>query len=275
MELTQLKSKLRFARKMYKNFLYHIPVMLGARIIELKLSDGFNLNYVRNCHIAQAISQEAFEKEEIKLVLNALTDTKVFLNIGANTGLYSIIAMKKGVNSVYAIEPSIANVKIMKKNMQLNNAESIHIYQCGVGKTKQTMMLYRDPKYPKLETHYTFVKDGKNPEDEISNVEIYTMDQIIDKTVGQNTTGLLIVIDVEGFESEVLGGWRKLSELPLGTRIMMEITRNVEDYIIKFEKCGYQLIFNSGSKNHNDLRIRDGNLFFVKSDEHRQALRIN
>ena len=57
--------------------------------------------------------------------------------------------------------------------------------------------------------------------------------------------------------------------------IMMEITHNVEDYIIKFEKYGYQLIFNSGSKTHNDLGIRDGNLFFVKSNEHSQALRIN
>ena len=41
----------------------------------------------------------------------------------------------------------------------------------------------------------------------------------------------MIVIDVEGFESEVLSGWKKLSELLLGTRCMMEATCNVEEHI--------------------------------------------
>lgn len=263
---TKLRLQLQSARRIYKNFLWRIPSIIGIQTVKLNLSHDITLNYIRNTHVAQAIAQDSFEKKEIQLVLNELKNTNTFLNIGANTGLYSMLAKKMGCSNVYAIEPSVNNIKSMKKNMQFNELNGINIIHCGVGRTNEAITLYRDPKYPSLETHYTFVSDGKTSEDAIAIVNIHTMDQIIEKNIGQDKSALLIVIDVEGFEAEVIAGWQKLSELPLGTRVMMEITTDVEEYVINFEKSGFELIFNSSAKDGYNFRHQDGNLFFVKTE---------
>ena len=53
--------------------------------------------------------------------INRFEKNSTFFDIGANVGLYSIYAAKLTGANVYAFEPSVLNLEILYKNIDLNN----------------------------------------------------------------------------------------------------------------------------------------------------------
>ena len=53
--------------------------------------------------------------------IDKFDDNSVFFDIGANVGIYSIYAAKSKKIKVYCFEPSVFNLELLVKNIQLNN----------------------------------------------------------------------------------------------------------------------------------------------------------
>ena len=84
----------------------------------------YNNNYVFTANGGNPINDTLYEIFDYDCYFldkykNIFSDSIVF-DIGANIGVYSIIASSFGAK-VIAIEPDIANIEFLKKNMQLNN----------------------------------------------------------------------------------------------------------------------------------------------------------
>lgn len=56
--------------------------------------------------------------------IDKMPKSSIFWDVGANVGLYSIYAAKKGCSHVYAFEPSVFNLELLARNINLNCMQS-------------------------------------------------------------------------------------------------------------------------------------------------------
>lgn len=75
----------------------------------------------------RAVSFSEKEPETLEW-LDSMTDGSIFWDIGANVGIYSIYACKKKNAMVWAFEPSVFNLEILSRNINLNGLQNqIHV----------------------------------------------------------------------------------------------------------------------------------------------------
>tara|TARA_X000000950_G_scaffold289477_1_gene413957 strand:+ start:2176 stop:3156 length:981 start_codon:yes stop_codon:yes gene_type:complete len=149
------------------------------------------------------------KREEDKMyILNKIfkKDMNIF-DIGANIGYYTIfflIKIKKG--KILAIEPSSENLKLCKKNVELNNLsmKNINFIPAGVSNinAKKTFFMSRQSNL------HTFNIEGsakRHLNGESRVVKTFTVHSLSKKFFVPN----LIRMDVEGHECQIISGMLK------------------------------------------------------------------
>jgi FkbM family methyltransferase len=126
----------------------------------------------------------------------------VFVDIGANIGKYSILVGKKyPQNKIIAIEPELDNLKLLHKNISLNNLDNVIICPFGAYSKEGKSKLYLSSE---SNGSHSLLKES----DKYVLIKLKTLDRIM---VDQNVSKVdLIKIDVEGAELDVLKGARKI-----------------------------------------------------------------
>ena len=75
------------------------------------------------------LTKSKFEPEQTKLFLKEIKKGNIVFDIGANIGYYTILASKlvgkKG--RVYAFEPDERNLRLLQKNLKLNNCQNVEV----------------------------------------------------------------------------------------------------------------------------------------------------
>ena len=153
-------------------------------------------------------SQSPWDPFIWNLFVNVLSDsqhTAIVVDVGANLGYFSLLAASMGFN-VISFEPMNRNVAKFMSSVVRNGFENrITLYQNAVTYTSGDSVKM-------IETHATNQGNGQmNKLDALSNgiygqgyVNTIRIDDVIDTNV------LLMKIDVEGFESGVLNGAKRL-----------------------------------------------------------------
>lgn len=145
-----------------------------------------------------------------------VSDTPVFLDIGANTGSFSLLPTFNKKVSCYSFEPNPKTYSILKENIVLNDIEDYtKAYNFGMWSSNKTLKL----KVPINRGDSGIATFGNNPtripgEYEVKDVSCITIDHF----VGSSDLKLdAIKIDTEGSELAILkGGVNTLmSQLPL------------------------------------------------------------
>ena len=153
-----------------------------------------------------------FGKREIDhyLILQSILKPGMnILDIGANIGYYAIMeSIAVGSSgTVLAVEPVCSNIKMLQKNIQLNNIRNIDVVHGAVSTHTGTAEMF-------MSTHsnlHTFHKEGSaanylNPSP--MDVQTFTLKDVI----GDKTQPDLIRMDVEGHEVEILKQLGDLAE---------------------------------------------------------------
>ena len=205
----------------------------------------------------KSMAQGDFEKEETQFVMNILEDYDVFVNIGANIGYYTCLALHLG-KKVIAFEPIQGNLRILYKNLSLNNFKNFEIFPLALSDESRIMNIYGHG------TGASLVKGWADcPEDHKQFIPVSTLDTIMgDRLSGKK---VLYLIDVEGAEFSLLkGASRQLSMSPRPAWIV-EITDqhhpgDIKDlnYLETFE-----LFWNRG---YNSYLAKDGFPDILRTD---------
>ncbi len=125
--------------------------------------------------------------------------------MGSHHG-YSTIILSKTVGKdgkVYAFEPFPENIKILKRNMEINNLRNVVIIEKAVGRSNEKIIIYGS--------------DGVNIQnrEKAYKSEVVPLDEYKDIKIDA------IKIDVEGYECEVLEGAKEI--LKKNPNIILEI----------------------------------------------------
>lgn len=140
-----------------------------------------------------------FEEEETKLIQNFLSQTDLFVNIGANYGYYVCLAQSLGLPAI-AVEPVPENVALLRRNLDLNGyAPNVTVFANACGGEAGEAEIFG------VGTGASLVQGwARNPKSLSFKVDIRRIDDLIPPAA--LTGRSFFLVDVEGFELEVLKG---------------------------------------------------------------------
>jgi FkbM family methyltransferase len=149
------------------------------------------------------------------------------VDVGAAIGKFSLFAGKMGCN-VISIEPHPITFDVLKKNIELNSFKNIKAINLAVGREKGKADLYSPKDFFGTAS---LNKDWENRFDLVK----YTVDLVpLDDITKELNNIDWLLIDVEGFEFEVLKGANET--LKKTGKIIIEISRKNIDLIPEYLK---------------------------------------
>jgi FkbM family methyltransferase len=150
----------------------------------------------------------------------------VFYDIGANIGIYSLYHAARFPNIVYAFEPSIFNLKLLAKNINLNKMtdriviisnpiaddsaiSDFNLSSIAEGSAHSTFKETWNQKGEKLEVNFSYKTLGFKLDDLIENNYL--------------PAPSIVKIDVDGIEHLILQGSRALLAAPNLISVLVEV----------------------------------------------------
>ena len=182
----------------------------------------------------------------------------IFWDIGSNIGLYSIYAATQIENiEVISFEPSTSNLRILSRNISINNLENkIKIFQIPLGLKKSNFLEFNERIFSEGESNNSIDKninfEGKKMKSG-NKYQIFStnIDQIIDNEILEVPD--YIKIDVDGVEHLILKGGMKFFKNPKILEIQIEVNENYSDQHNNVLKIMDECSFNFKEKKRNDL----------------------
>lgn len=142
----------------------------------------------------------------------------IIIDVGGNIGYYALLESQLASNGkIYAIEPVPSNIKLLNKNIKLNDYKNISTFQLAMGDKDGKAKMY---VYDKC-NWCSFTKDSTgNIIDEIE-VPIMTLDGFVESYVCQYPT--FIRMDAEGYEYQIIKGASKIFEKKNPLKLCIEL----------------------------------------------------
>ncbi|MEJ7590190.1 MAG: FkbM family methyltransferase [Planctomycetaceae bacterium] len=154
-----------------------------------------------------AMQNGTFEPDETKQISDLLQSCDILVNVGANIGYYVCIARALG-KSVVAVEPLDRNIQLLKQNIANNNWLDVEVLPIGLGDRESLQKIYGGGTAASLVPGWA----GANRET-YELVPVSTLDNVLSDRFANRQ--ILILIDVEGFELNVIkGAIRQLGRHP-------------------------------------------------------------
>ena len=158
-------------------------------------------------------------RDDFRSVLSALvkggrdTRGKIFVDIGANIGTQTIYALiKDDFERAISIEPAPENISLLDINISLNGLRNRAIIErCAAGAQCERKSLLVNKANPGLNTFMEKVALVDAPISRL-DVDVLPADMILQKHSVQPGDIGLILIDVEGFEPDVIAGAQQVIE---------------------------------------------------------------
>lgn len=157
-----------------------------------------------------------FEPIQTKAFINSIKKNNIVFDVGANNGYYTILASKLvGKNGkVYAFEPDPQSLKLLYKNIEINNCRNVIVVESALGNKKGKLILSQDISNPG-ESSLSSKISGKK-----ITVMVETLDQFVKKQKINKID--LIQMDVEGSELNVLRGGIQTLQAGIVSKIFTE-----------------------------------------------------
>lgn len=175
------------------------------------------------------------EFADMAFLLHFLREDDLFADIGANIGSYTVLASGYNKSKTISFEPIPRTFEILKDNLAINHIEGrVTPHNIGIG-SKPGVLRFTSG----LDT-VNHVAAGNENTSELLEVKVNTLDNIL-----ENTTPVLLKIDVEGFETEVLNGASITLSNPALKAIIIELNNSGIRYGFDDEKI-HKLLTSKG-----------------------------
>jgi len=204
----------------------------SIKILSKKIN-FFTPNYITRWLIDNFYTKEP---ETIEWINNFKNNNKkiIFWDIGANIGLYSIYAAVKHLNiEIVSFEPSTSNLRILSRNISINNFENkIKINQFPLSNIENKYLLFNESKFMEGLGLHTFGEKTDHQGNSFKPVNNY-------RIFGTSINYLLknkilevpshIKIDVDGIEHLILEGASEYLNNKEIKSIAIELNEDYED----------------------------------------------
>lgn len=139
-----------------------------------------------------------YDPQETELIKKLVTSEHVVLDIGANIGYFTLL-MAKQTKAVFAFEPDPDNFMILEKNIKLNKAKNVELFNMAVGEFNGFVDLHRCDFNNGMHRVY----ESKWCKDQTIEVPIVKIDSLIDHAD-------FVKMDIEGSEFGALKGMERI-----------------------------------------------------------------
>ena len=192
-------------------------------------------------------TKKPFDFDKLKKVLKILKLKKneLLIDVGANIGTICIPAIKRNLfNKAIAFEPEPLNYSLLLSNIIINGCyNKINSHNIALGnKNRKKLNLRLDDR--NKGNHRIIINSKVNPKKNVV-INSYKLDSFI-KNI--NSLSTLVWIDVQGYETEVLQGAKKLlkKKAPVCVEFSPTFLEKKKYDIFKnmFIKNGYNFFYN-------------------------------
>ncbi len=171
-----------------------------------------------------------FEIRELEFIAGIIPPQSVILEVGANIGNHAIFYEKfMDTRRIILIEPNPDAVRLLKKNMELNNCTKMETSLLGIGAGKNRGRFFvRDVQMNNLGAAYLEANPG-------GDIEVAPLDELIHEKID------FIKIDVEKMELDVLEGTKKLIAAHHPDIFIEIMNENISAFEVFLKKIGYHI----------------------------------
>ncbi len=227
-------------------------------IINKKYTQFFIPNSTTKWRVNTLYTKEPETLEWINNFASKKNNEIIFWDIGSNIGLYSIYAAQKHKNiKVYSFEPSTSNLRILSRNISINNLENkVMICQLPISDKNFSHSTMNEPEFIEGWSMNSYGKPLDYEGKKFNATQKYKiLGTSIDSLIQNNILKLpnYIKIDVDGIEDKILTGGRKTLKNKKIKSISIEINENYKTqkkFIIKILK---ELRFIFKHKKHAEI----------------------
>jgi FkbM family methyltransferase len=165
------------------------------------------------------------EFNDMSFLLHLLRPADLFIDAGANIGGYTVLASAHVEADTIAIEPAPSTYAKLLANIRINDmADRVHALNIALGSATGVVNFTTS-----LDTT-NHVVIGDEAVDTVK-IKIDTLDNVL-----QNRSPILLKIDVEGFETQVLTGAKRMLQNESLKAIIIELNGLSERYGVENEK---------------------------------------
>lgn len=198
---------LKLLRNKFKNNRFIVKEINGSKMYLDVKDNGISAELLFK-GIREPFSTEFF-KNEIK-------KGDICVDIGANIGYYALLESRLvgDGGKVYAIEPVPENIKLLKKNININHYPNIDIFQLAIGDRNGSgfIHLFNGSNLHSMNKNNSFESKHSIP------VKIITLDKFLENKPYPS----IIRMDTEGYEEKIIKGMEKTLSAQKPLKIFME-----------------------------------------------------
>jgi FkbM family methyltransferase len=189
----------------------------------------------------QLILDRVREFKATELMRQCIQPDDVILELGANIGYYVLLESQilSDQGHIYAVEPSLENVALLKRNVELNGVRHIDIDHMAMSDTKGTARLYTGDAC----NLHSLVNESGDASAEYVEVPTDTVDGYL---AGKRPITFLRM-DIEGYEAVVIDGMQKTLASPELKRMFIEIhpvlieSERMQAFIKSLQDHGFEI----------------------------------
>ena len=180
----------------------------------------------------------------------------IFWDIGANIGLYSIYnSIKNEKSTTIAFEPSTSNLRVLTRNISINNLENIKVVPIPLTNVENSFQEMKEPKFIEGGALNSFGEKFNYEGKEFKSMMQYnilgtTMNYLIKQSILEVPN--YIKIDVDGIEHLILEGGNNFLMDSKIKSLFIEINENFKEQYEKVIYMTEKYNFKFLHKKHND-----------------------
>ncbi|HID18118.1 TPA: FkbM family methyltransferase [Candidatus Bathyarchaeota archaeon] len=177
---------------------------------------GYKLHLNPNDSLCGAMASGIYERFEVDLFRRVVKEGDVIVDVGAHIGYYTLLAAALiGKNGkVYAFEPEPLSFSILTRNVKENNFnDRVILVKRAVSDKTAKVKLF--PLNKNLRSYVTL------PSGKTVDIETTTLDEFFED---KNWKVDVVKIDVDGAESLVFSGMKKIVEQNRNLKVFMEFS---------------------------------------------------
>lgn len=167
-----------------------------------------------------------YEPYKTDAITGNFSKGEIFYDIGAHVGYFSAIAavLNEGMGKVIAFEPRPMNIRLFKRHMKINNLKQVVLYESAVGEGEKEVF---------FDTAHGSATGCVSDKGDLK-VKQVSIDELV--KCGEIPPPTFVKIDVEGGETEVLKGMKKVIAASRPKMVIATHNDECQKYVVEFLK---------------------------------------